>query len=106
MAHFVRLNAAKVIIACRTPAKGAAAQADIEAARGRKGVVEVWQLDLESYDSIRAFVKRANALPRLDIMVNNAGEHTALTAHEYSIRALMKILYRSPEAFILTGRRI
>lgn len=51
--HFVQLNAAKVIIACRSVEKGENAKQDIESTTGRKGVVDVWQLDLQSYDSVR-----------------------------------------------------
>ncbi|KAK2007360.1 NAD(P)-binding protein [Colletotrichum eremochloae] len=71
--HFVRLNATKVIIACRTISKGEAARTDIEATTKQSGVVEVWHLDLEDYDSIRKFVKRAETLDRLDVVLENAG---------------------------------
>lgn len=72
--HFVRLNAAKVVMACRTVSKGEAARADIEATTKRSGVIEVWPLDLENYDSIRKFVQRAETLDRLDVVLENAGE--------------------------------
>ena len=37
-------------------------------------VISVWQLDMASYDSIRAFVARAEKeLPRIDIAILNAG---------------------------------
>ncbi|TEY86440.1 hypothetical protein BOTCAL_0008g00140 [Botryotinia calthae] len=71
--HLVRLDAAKVILAVRTSSKGEQAKAAIEASVGRKGVVEVWPLDLESYDSVKAFASRAESLPRLDIVIENAG---------------------------------
>ena len=71
--HFVRLNATKVILACRTVSKGEAARADIEATTKRSGVVQVWQLDLEDHDSIRKFVRRAETLDRLDVVLENAG---------------------------------
>jgi NAD(P)-dependent dehydrogenase (short-subunit alcohol dehydrogenase family) len=71
--HFVRLNAAKVILAVRTPSKGEAAKLSIEGAEKRVGVVEVWQLDLESYASVKAFAAKAQALERLDVAVLNAG---------------------------------
>ncbi|PHH64936.1 hypothetical protein CDD81_3793 [Ophiocordyceps australis] len=70
--HLVRLNAAKVIIACRTVEKGEAACRDIEASTQRQGVVEVWQLDLSSFDSVKDFASRANKLHRLDVLINNA----------------------------------
>lgn len=73
VAHFVQLNAAKVIIACRSVDKGEAARAEIEKRTGRTGVVEVWPLDLQDYDNIRRFVKRASELPRIDMFLANAG---------------------------------
>lgn len=71
--HFVRLDAAKVIIACRSIEKGEAAKKDIEETTKRVGVVDVWQLDLSSYGSVKAFGKRIESLPRLDVLLENAG---------------------------------
>ena len=71
--HFVRLDAAKVILAVRNLEKGEAAKKSIEESTGRTGVVEVWQLDLASYESVKDCAKRAQALERLDILVENAG---------------------------------
>jgi retinol dehydrogenase 12 len=71
--HFVRLGASTVIMACRTLSKGNAAKQDIERTEKRKGVVQVWELNLSSYASVKAFAKRAKSLPRLDVCVENAG---------------------------------
>ncbi|KAI4244369.1 MAG: hypothetical protein LQ352_006840, partial [Teloschistes flavicans] len=71
--HYVRLGAAKVILAVRTVEKGEAAKKEIETSANRQGVVEVWPLDLSSYASVKAFAKRAESLPRLDILLENAG---------------------------------
>lgn len=72
--HFCRLGAARVILACRDLDKGRAAGADIEASTSRKGVVDAWQLDLGSFESVRAFCRRAETeLDRLDVVVENAG---------------------------------
>ncbi|KAH7033010.1 putative short-chain dehydrogenase/reductase family protein [Microdochium trichocladiopsis] len=71
--HFVRLNAARVIIACRNLEKGETAKADIESTTGRTGVVEVWSVDLASFDSVKEFCARAAELDRLDIVIENAG---------------------------------
>lgn len=69
----MRLNAAKVILACRNREQAEAAAADIEATTGRQGVCEVWDLDLGSFASVRAFAARAGtALARLDAVVENA----------------------------------
>ncbi|KAF2161692.1 hypothetical protein M409DRAFT_69511 [Zasmidium cellare ATCC 36951] len=75
--HFVNLNCEKLILACRSTEKGEAAKTDIESTTGRKGVVEVWQLDLESYDSVKEFAKRAQSLKRVDVLLENAGVATS-----------------------------
>lgn len=71
---FVQLGAAKVILAVRTLSKGEDAARRIIDRTGRKGVVEVWELDMMDYSSIQAFAKRAETkLERVDIAVLNAG---------------------------------
>lgn len=71
--HFTRLNAEKVIMAVRSLEKGEVARKSVEESTQRKGVVEVWALDLASYDSVKEFVKGAGTLKRLDAVVENAG---------------------------------
>lgn len=71
--HFTRLGAAKVILAVRSLSKGEAAKQSIEESTHRKGVVEVWHLDLGSYESVKEFAKKAQELDRLDALVENAG---------------------------------
>lgn len=70
--HFVRLDAAKVILACRDTEKGERAKAEIERSTARSGIIEVWPLDLCSFESVRQFCQRADRLPRLDVVVENA----------------------------------
>lgn len=75
--HFCRLGAAKVILACRDPEKGMVARGDIAASTSRQGVVEVWQVDMSSFQSVKDFCARVNTeLDRLDIVVENAGVAT------------------------------
>jgi retinol dehydrogenase 12 len=71
--HLVRLGATKVILAVRSIDRGNAARESIEKSTGRTGVVEVWELDLARYASVRAFAERARTLDRLDVVVENAG---------------------------------
>lgn len=71
--HFVRLNAAKVILACRSLSKGEEAKADIERTTGRKNVVEVWEVDMGDFDSVQRFAKRVEGLERVDAVCENAG---------------------------------
>ncbi|KAH7048332.1 hypothetical protein B0J12DRAFT_665698 [Macrophomina phaseolina] len=71
------LNAAKVIITSRSTAKGEEARASILSTTGRDpSAVEVWPLDLCSFDSVKAFAARARDLPRLDALICNAGVAT------------------------------
>lgn len=76
--HFVRLNAEKVILACRDAAKGNEAKNDIELSERKIGVVEVWHVDLSSFDSVIEFCERAKKLNRLDIVIENAGVATGV----------------------------
>ena len=87
--HFTRIGAAKVILAVRTLSKGETAKKSIEDSTNRKGVVEVWQLDLSSYDSVKEFAKKVEKLDRLDTLVENAGiatdKHTITEDNESTI---------------------
>jgi NAD(P)-dependent dehydrogenase (short-subunit alcohol dehydrogenase family) len=72
--HLVRLGAAKVILAVRTISKGEAAAENILAStKATKNTIEIWQLDLSDYESIKKFAKRVDGLKRLDAVVQNAG---------------------------------
>ena len=72
--HLSRLNAAFIILAVRNHGKGEAAKKNILASTNRpENSIEVWDLDMQSYDSIKAFCVRASTLPRLDAVIENAG---------------------------------
>ncbi|CAH0027234.1 unnamed protein product [Clonostachys rhizophaga] len=76
--HIVRLKADKVILAVRSVSKGeTAAKALRSGSAGSEKSptkVEVWQLDLSSYDSIQDFASRVDReLDRLDVVIENAG---------------------------------
>jgi NAD(P)-dependent dehydrogenase (short-subunit alcohol dehydrogenase family) len=71
--HFARLGASKIILAVRNVQAGEAAKTAIETSTKRPGCCEVWELDLASFDSVKAFGQRVSQLPRLDIVVENAG---------------------------------
>lgn len=72
--HVIRLGASKVIFACRSQSRGNQAKLEVESQlKCSPDVIQVWELDLESPSSIKGFVDKANALPRLDVVINNAG---------------------------------
>jgi NAD(P)-dependent dehydrogenase (short-subunit alcohol dehydrogenase family) len=70
---FAGLGASKIIMAARDLKKGDSTKLAIEDRVGRKDQLEVWKLDMTSYESIAAFAKRAETLDQLDIAVMNAG---------------------------------
>jgi retinol dehydrogenase-12 len=69
--HFVRLNA-KVILAVRSITRGEEAKTDIESTTEITGAMDIWELNLASYSSVKAFSKRVSSLPRVDIVIMNA----------------------------------
>lgn len=72
--HLVRSSAARVILTVRNMKAGEYAKDDIERATGRTGIVELWDLNLASYDSIKAFAtKLSHENVRIDGFIANAG---------------------------------
>ena len=61
-----------MILGCRNLDKGTSAKQAIEESTKRQGVVELWQVDLSSFESVKEFAARVSKLDRLDIFVNNA----------------------------------
>lgn len=78
--QLLQLGVARLIMGVRSAAKGDKAAAPLRV-QFPTAVVSVWVLDMESYDSIHAFVDRCADLPRLDVVILNA----ALGAPTYAI---------------------
>ncbi|SPQ24272.1 97338198-5913-4742-84f5-70c47488663f [Thermothielavioides terrestris] len=72
--HLLRLGLGKLIMAVRNLSKGHDAKQDLLKSTGRDDAsIEVWPLDMDSYESVKAFARRAAQLPRLDGVLANAG---------------------------------
>ena len=73
--HFLRMKPAKLILAVRSIEKGQAAALRMidQTKEMRADIIDVWKLDMASFDSVQAFSQRIETLPRLDIAVLNAG---------------------------------
>ncbi|ETS86543.1 hypothetical protein PFICI_00371 [Pestalotiopsis fici W106-1] len=72
--HLVEFKAARVILGVRNLTAGENAKKEIENTTGRKGVIDVWHVDMASYASVQAFAKKASTeLDRIDGVVANAG---------------------------------
>lgn len=90
--HIVSLGASKVILGCRNTSKGQKVKLEIESSLGcSPGIVEVWEVDIESPPSIKEFVDRANKLPRLDVLINNAGIRTLKFQLAYGTERLVAV---------------
>ncbi|KAJ7715182.1 hypothetical protein B0H16DRAFT_1898840 [Mycena metata] len=75
--HLARLQPAQLILAVRDLKKGETAKEFIIAQTGFKGALEVWELDMADFASVKRFAERANTtLERLDGANINAGVHT------------------------------
>jgi NAD(P)-dependent dehydrogenase (short-subunit alcohol dehydrogenase family) len=85
--HFARLGASRVILAVRNTNAGEEAKRSIASSTNcAADVLEVWSLDLLSYESVKAFADRASKLPRIDVLLENAGiatpEFSLANGHE------------------------
>ncbi|KAJ4419203.1 hypothetical protein N0V82_005110 [Gnomoniopsis sp. IMI 355080] len=89
--HLLKLGVAHLIMGVRSVTKGEKAAAPFRE-EFPSSKVSVWTLDMESYDSIRAFVDQCAALPRLDVVILNAGigasnyARVPATGHETTIQ--------------------
>ena len=98
-----KLRPTRIIFACRSIKKGEDAATPIREAYPSV-MIEVWELDMLSYPSIRAFAQRCATLDRLDRAILNAGVSPGFvskqseTGHEETIQvnylstALLSIL--------------
>ncbi|KAH8882935.1 putative short-chain dehydrogenase [Thozetella sp. PMI_491] len=89
--HLVRLGVERLIMGVRTISKGEAAREELLKSAGTKTppIIEVWQIDMEDYESVKSFAARAAGLPRLDALLANAGlassTFTKVAGHERNL---------------------
>lgn len=78
--HFARLQADRVIVACRDTTKGDAAVKSIRASHPDSLTkLDVWQVDVGDFTSVKAFAARAEKeLDRVDVLLSNAGVATGV----------------------------
>jgi NAD(P)-dependent dehydrogenase (short-subunit alcohol dehydrogenase family) len=89
--QLLSLGLSHLIMAVRSIAKANAVANTLRAAHP-SAKIDVWELDMESYDSIQAFVRKCQSLTRIDIVILNAGlgpmDFTLIpaTGHEKTIQ--------------------
>jgi retinol dehydrogenase-12 len=70
----IELGASKIILGCRSTQKGAAAKTSLVSSTGcDPSIIEVWEIDMASFESVKAFGERTAKLERLDAVIENAG---------------------------------
>lgn len=87
--HLARLGA-KVILAVRNTSAGEEARQDIiNTTKISEAKIEVWELDLGDYESVKRFAKRCDTLDRIDAVIENAGIATGqfklVAGHESTV---------------------
>ncbi|KAF7295470.1 hypothetical protein MIND_01086800 [Mycena indigotica] len=88
---FLNLKLSRLILAVRTVKKGEDVAAELRV-KFPHAKIEVWELEMSSYDSVQAFAKRVDAeLDQLDVAVLNAAQAcfdyaTSSTGHERVIQ--------------------
>ncbi|KAL6914642.1 hypothetical protein FSST1_012402 [Fusarium sambucinum] len=76
--HLLRLGLGKLIMAVRNLEKGEEARQELlKLTKREPESIEVWFLDMAKYESVKLFAAKANALPRLDVVLANAGLATS-----------------------------
>jgi NAD(P)-dependent dehydrogenase (short-subunit alcohol dehydrogenase family) len=89
--QFLRLRPSQLIITVRSQSKGDAAVSTLRR-EFPDAPVSAWLLDMESYESVMAFAERCKTLPRIDIVILNAGTQRNIfklherTQHEMTIQ--------------------
>ncbi|KPM41109.1 hypothetical protein AK830_g5453 [Neonectria ditissima] len=90
--QLLALGLSHLVLGVRSIEKGKAAAAKLQTANSA-AKIEVWQLDMESYDSIQAFAQKCQAdLLRIDMVILNAGlaltqfGTVSATGHEKTIQ--------------------
>ena len=88
---FLSLGLSHAIIAVRTISKGEDAAGPLRE-KFAEAKIDVWPLDMLSYDSVQEFAKKCETLQRLDIAILNAGiaptkyQKSTSTGHEEALQ--------------------
>lgn len=71
---FLNLGVDTLIIGSRTQRRGEETKAELEKRTNRLGVIQAWELEMDSFESVKAFARRVDReILRLDVALLNAG---------------------------------
>lgn len=64
----------RLILSSRSLERGQATKTELEMRTNRPGVVQIWELEMSSFKSVKAFASRVNSeIEQLDVAILNAG---------------------------------
>ncbi|KAL5337293.1 hypothetical protein BJX70DRAFT_369990 [Aspergillus crustosus] len=69
----LNLGVESLIIGSRSLQRGDATKTELEKRTSRPGAVQVWELEMNSFESVKKFATRVNDLKQLDVALLNAG---------------------------------
>lgn len=72
--HMLKLNASHLILGVRNLSKGHAAKEELQKSTGRTTPIDIFQLNMEDYESVKGFAASVSSLPRVDVAILNAGK--------------------------------
>lgn len=71
---FLNLGVDSLIIGSRSLERGNRVKAELEKRTNRSGIIQVWELEMSSFQSVKNFARRIeNEVKRLDVALLNAG---------------------------------
>ncbi|KAK4498919.1 hypothetical protein PRZ48_009429 [Zasmidium cellare] len=91
--HVARLGCPRLILGVRNTKAGEEARRDIIATTtATESSIEVWEVDLSSFASVRNFARRAErTLDRLDVLICNAGINTFKYAEREGYESMLTV---------------
>lgn len=90
--HLLKLGLGTLIMAVRNRDKGDEARKQLLPSKTNpNSLIEIWDLDMDSYASIKSFATRASQLPRLDGVLANAGMMTTKPSLSESIEKTLNV---------------
>lgn len=102
--QLLQLGLSHLIMGIRSQVKGDAAAAKLRTAFP-SATISIWIVDLESYESVRAFADQCATLPQIDIAILNAGlmkkPYTTVPATKHEITMQVNYLSTAVLAILL-----
>lgn len=105
---FLNLGADKLIIGSRSVERGNTAKEELERLTHRQGAVQIWELEMSNFQSVKQFASRINSeITRVDVALLNAGvwnRDYRVSAEGWEETLQVNVLSTSLLAFLLVPK--